>query len=235
MDKYNSSYYSSYNEYSEIERMLMADESIIWKGTPKKSAYVINASMKMAPFALIWLLFDGFFIVNFIGAGEMMGGMALVLIPFFALHLMPVWIWLFNMLTASKRWKNTEYAVTNKRVLIRNGLVGYQYDSIYYTDIANVSLRVGVIDKMLGVGDIYLSTKGGIIGAINSSRVNRSSIAPVILDVENPQEIFSMVQSTVMNIQTDIHYPNAYRPDNNPGYNTQYNPQYDMQEDNRYH
>lgn len=227
MDKYNSSYYSSYNEYSEIERMLMADESIIWKGTPKKSAYVINASMKMAPFALIWLLFDGFFIVNFIGAGEMMGGMALVLIPFFALHLMPVWIWLFNMLTASKRWKNTEYAVTNKRVLIRNGLVGYQYDSIYYTDIANVSLRVGVIDKMLGVGDIYLVTKGKIGGS-------GSGATPAILDVEEPDRAFGIIQGTVMNIQTDIHYPNAYRPDNNPGYNTQYNPQYDMQDDNRY-
>ncbi len=227
MDKYSSSYYTSYNEYGELERMLMPDESIIWKGTPKKSAYVINSSMKMAPFAIIWLLFDGFFIANFIGVGEVLGPMLFMIIPFFALHLMPVWIWLFNMLTASKRWKNTEYAVTNKRVLIRNGFVGYQYDSIYYTDIANVSLRVGVIDKMLGVGDIYLATKG--------YRVNGSKTSsPVILDVEDPQRVFHMVQSTVLNIQTDIQYPNAYRPDNNPGYNTQYNPQYDFNEDSRY-
>ncbi len=225
MDKYNSSYYTSYNEYSELERMLMPDESIIWKGIPKKSAYIINSSMKMAPFALIWLLFDGLFIYNFLSAGEMLGSMLLMIIPFFALHLMPVWIWLFNLLTASKRWKNTEYAVTNKRVLIRNGLVGYQYDSIYYTDIANVSLRVGTIDKMLGVGDIYLAMHVAI---------NGSKTSPAILDVEEPQRVFSIVQSTVMNIQTDIHYPNAYRPENNPGYGTRYNPQYDMQEDSRY-
>lgn len=226
MDKYNSSYYTSYNEYSELERMLMPDESIIWRGTPKKSAYVINASMKMAPIAIIWLLFDGTFIFSFFSAGQMARGMMLMIIPFFFLHLMPVWIWLFNVLTASKRWKNTEYAVTNKRVLIRNGLVGYQYESIYYTDIANVSLRVGMIDKMLGVGDIHLLTRG--IG------VNGSKTSPVILDIEDPQRVFSMVQSTVLNIQTDIHYPNAYRPENNPGYGTQYNPQYDMQEDSRY-
>ncbi len=226
MDKYNSSYYNTYSGYGELERMLMPDESIIWKGTPKKSAYVINASMKMAPIALIWLLFDGVFIANFIGAGELMGGMALILIPFFALHLTPVWIWLFNMLTASKRWKNTEYAVTNKRILIRNGLVGYQYETIYYTDIANVSLRVGVIDKMLGVGDIYLATK--VVGVSGTK-----TTSPAILDIEDPQRVFSMVQGTVMNIQTDIHYPNAYRPENNPGYNTQYNPQYNFDEDNR--
>ena len=228
MDKYNSTYYTSYGNYGELERMLMPDESIIWKGTPKKSAYVINASMKMAPIAIIWLLFDGFFIVNFLGfgAGGLMGRMALFLIPFFALHLAPVWIWLFNMLTASKRWKNTEYAVTNKRILIRNGLVGYQYETIYYTDIANVSLRVGVIDKMLGVGDIYLATK--VVGVSGTK-----TTSPAILDIEEPQRVFSMVQGTVMNIQTDIHYPNAYRPENNPGYNTQYNPQYQYHEDNK--
>lgn len=224
MNKYYDTGYSSYNE---IDRMLMPDESVIWRGTPKKSAYVLNSSMKMAPFALIWLLFDGFFIVNFLSAGELMGGMLMMIIPFFALHLMPVWIWLFNLLTASKRWKNTEYALTNKRVLIRNGLVGYQYESIYYTDIANVSLRVGTIDKMLGVGDIYLAM-------VNYGTGRGAASAPAFLDVEEPQRVFSMVQSTVMNIQTDIHYPNAYRPENNPGYGTQYNPQYDMQEDSRY-
>lgn len=224
MDKY---YAGQYGNYGELERMLMPDESIIWKGVPKKSAFVLNSSVKLAPFAIIWLLFDGFFIANFIGSGSMMGSMVLVIIPFFALHLMPVWIWLFNMLTASKRWKNTEYAVTNKRILIRNGLVGYQYETIYYTDIANVSLRVGVIDKMLGVGDINLAIRrAGMSGSTSSS--------PAILDIEDAQRVYNMVQSTVMNIQTDIHYPNAYRPDNNPGYNTQYNPQNHFNEDSGY-
>ncbi len=221
MNKY---YTGQYGAYSELDMMMMPDESVIWKGTPKKSAYIINSSMKMAPFAIIWLLFDGFFIATFIGAG-VVRQMLFFIIPFFALHLMPVWIWLFNMFTAAGRWKNTEYAVTNKRILIRNGLVGYQYESIYYTDISNVSLHVGVIDKMLGVGDIYLMT--------NSSTVGSGKNVPTILDIEDPQRVYGMVQSTVMNIQTDIHYPNAYRPENNPGYQTQYNPQYDYNKDSQ--
>lgn len=223
MNKY---YTGQYGTYSELDMMMMPDESVIWKGAPKKSAYIINSSMKMAPFAIIWLLFDGFFIATFIGTG-VVKQMLFFIIPFFALHLMPVWIWLFNLLTASKRWKNTEYAVTNKRILIRNGFVGYQYETIYYTDIANVSLRVGVIDKMLGVGDIYLAIRRtGMSGSSSSS--------PAILDIEDAQRVYNMVQSTVMNIQTDIHYPNAYRPDNNPGYNTQYNPQNHFNEDSGY-
>jgi len=129
--------------------------------------------------------------------------------------LMPVWIWLGNVLTAGGRWKNTAYAVTDKRILIRNGLVGYQYQSIYYADISNVSLNVGVIDKMLGVGDIRIVT---------DISVGKNSTYPMILDVENPQRVFSIVQKTVMDMQTDIHYPNALRPENNPGYGTQYRP-----------
>ena len=195
-----------------IQSLLMSDEQVIWAGDPKKSAYVLNASMKMMPFALIWLLFDGFFIFAIAGTGAMseMGGMKWFLVGFFALHLMPVWIWLSNLLTAGARWKNTEYAVTNKRIMIRNGLIGYEYKSLYYTEITNVSLQVGIIDRMCGVGDIHISSSKG---------------NGVILDVANPERVFGVVQRTVMDMQTDIHFPNALRPDNNPGYRTVYSPE----------
>lgn len=211
MNKY---YGGIYGFADGIEGQLMPDESIIWKGAPKKSAFIINSSMKLAPFALIWLLFDGFFIstITMSGAMEHMLGF---IIPFFAIHLMPVWIWIYQMITAAARWKNTEYAVTSKRIVLRNGLIGYHYQSIYYTEISNVSLHVGAVDRMLGVGDIYISM---------DSHANTNKNAPVILDVEDPQQVFAIVQQTVMDIQTDIHYPNALRPDTNPGYNTQYHP-----------
>ena len=210
MNKYYGSMGADMGE--GIQSLLMSDEQVIWAGYPKKSAYVLNASMKMMPFALIWLLFDGFFIFAIIGTGAMseMGGMKWFLVGFFALHLMPVWIWLSNLLTAGARWKNTEYAVTNKRIMIRNGLIGYEYKSLYYTEITNVSLQVGIIDRMCGVGDIHISSSKG---------------NGVILDVANPERIFGIVQRTVMDMQTDIHFPNALRPDNNPGYRTVYSPE----------
>jgi len=211
MDKYYGNMYGSTNS---IEGQLMPDESVIWKGMPKKSAFILNSSVKMAPFALIWLCVDGFMISTFAFSG-MMKQMAWFIIPFFALHLMPVWIWLYQMITAAGRWKNTEYAVTNKRIILRNGLVGYQYQSIYYTEISNVSLHVGAIDRMLGVGDVYI---------LMDAYANTGKDAPVILDVEEPGRVYSLLQQTVMDIQTDIHYPNALRPDTNPGYHTQYRP-----------
>ena len=218
MNKYYADTYGYYSGGNNIDAMLMPDESIIWRGTPKKSAFIINSGTKMMPFALMWLLFDGFFIATFLSFGGMglMSGMVLFLIFFFALHLMPVWIWLYNLLTAAGRWKNTEYAVTDKRIILRNGLIGYEYQSIYYTEICNVSLHVGFFDQMLGVGDIKI----GVL-------VQNSSTKPeaMILDIEDVQRVFSIVQRTVLDIQTDIQYPNALRPDINPGYTSAYRPE----------
>ena len=42
------------------------DETILWRGKPKKSAYILNEFLKMFPIALIWILFDGFFISMFL-------------------------------------------------------------------------------------------------------------------------------------------------------------------------
>lgn len=215
MNKYYN--YDNPSQINEFTSMLMPNETILWHGIPKKSAYIINASVKMLPIAIIWLLFDGFFIFNMISGSMMMGGMNFIMIPFFLIHLFPVWIWLGSTLTASRRWKNTQYAVTDKRILIRNGLIGYDYKSIYYTEINNVNLRVGMIDKMLGVGDIYLSLEG--------FTSKGHPIMSSIVDIEEPQKAFKIIQQAVLDIQTDIHYPNALRPETNPGYKTEYRPE----------
>ena len=210
---FRSKYENPYVTENSIDNVLMAGEQVIWSGKPKRNAFIINKSMTMMPFALLWLLIDGGFLIASIASGEFMA-VAWFFIPFFAVHLMPVWIWLSNVLTANKKWKNTEYAITDKRIIIKGGFVGYDIKSVYYTEINTVDLRVGVIDKMLGVGDIHIIENGIITG--------KNASMPAILDVENPMEVFKIAQKTVIDIQTDIHYPNGLRPDENPGYNTRY-------------
>ncbi len=79
-----------------------------------------------------------------------MGGRCL-----FAVHLIPVWIWIGNVVTAGTRWKNTEYAVTDKRIIIRSGFLSYEYQNIYYKEIADIHLHFGIIDRILHVGGYY--------------------------------------------------------------------------------
>ena len=202
MSKYNVD--NNINEIN-INSVLVEGENIIWSGQPKKSAFILNKTLTMLPIALVWLSFDSFFITSAFSSGDMLW----FLIPFFALHLMPVWIWLSNVLTANKRWKNTKYIVTDKRLIIISGFIGIDYQSIYYKDIKNVRLRVNIIDKLLGVGDIYFDLQ------------NPGNIA--FLDVEDCYQIYPKIQKVILDIQTDIEYPNNLRPESNDGYNTRYN------------
>lgn len=121
---------------------------------------------------------------------------------------MPVWIWLGNVLTANKNWQNTKYAVTDRRIIIEYGFISMNYQSIYYKDITNVNLKISVIDKMLKVGDIYFTTSTG---------PNLS-----FLDIEDAYTIYPKLQKIVLDMQTDIEFPNNLRPKENDGYNTTY-------------
>ena len=215
MSKYNN----SLGKQDLDTNPLVEGEGLILSVKPKKSAYIINRVLTMMPFALLWLAFDAGFITMFFGASgsfEEMKMMIPFLIIFFIFHLFPVWMWLGNVLTAGKTWQNTKYYVTDKRIIIQSGFIGMNYQTIYYKDIRNVNLRMGMIDKMLGVGDIYLD-----IGTIRTQNGTTQNVA-ILVDLENPQEIYTKLQKVVLDIQTDIEFPNAYRPEANPGYKTKY-------------
>lgn len=192
---------------------LAEGEQELWSAKPKKSAFIINNIVRMMPVALIWLLFDSFIIYVFISSGAIKE-MVLPIIIFFAFHLLPVWIWLGNIITASKKWKNTKYYVTDRRIIIQTGIIGASYDTIYYKDIKNVSLKIGVIDKLLKVGDIYIDT-----GNTTFTNSSTKKLFMTLLDIEKP---YTRLQKIVLDIQSDIEFPNAYRPSENPGYKTKY-------------
>ena len=192
--------------------MLAAGETIFWRGKPKRSAFIATKSLSMLPIAVLWLIIDLNFIGAAFGGGEMLGFM----IPFFLLHLMPVWIWLGNVITAGRRWKNTNYYVTNRRIIIQGGFLAVNETSLFYKDLQNAQLRIGLLDKLFQTGDIVFDN-----GIIVNNKQNRRF---VFEDLEDAQNVYRRVQKVILDIQTDMEFPNAYRPAENPGYNTQYRP-----------
>ena len=212
MKKIDENYFknSHAGEAVSMETMLGEDEQILWRGKPKKSAYLWNAFLKHFPIAFIWLLFDGGIIAMMIVTGAMKEAgapIAIFLTVFFAFHLLPVWIWLGNTLTAKKQCENLEYAFTNKRIIVRSGVVGVDYKNLYYAQIESVNLKVGLLDRLLKVGDIYIKCEGS---------------ASVLFDLEDPYFLTKKLQEIVLDIKTDVEFPNALRPENNPGYQTKY-------------
>lgn len=210
MSKYDSEY-----SYQSQRPPVVPGENVLLSVKPKKNAFIVNKVLGMLPIALIWLAFDSVFIGAAFSGN--MGGMSFFILIFMLFHLMPVWIWLGNVITANRRWKNTAYYVTDRRIILQSGFAAQQTQSLYYKDIRNVDLRIGMVDKLLGVGDIYFDT-----GAYHVHKGRQVTDYKMFLDIENPHEVYNRVQKIVMDIQTDIEFPNAYRPEENPGYNTQY-------------
>lgn len=195
---------------NNIDDVVNPGEKVLWRGKPNAKSYVLAAMVKMLPVALIWIAFDGtfiFFITMGMTRGDIPLGILGFVIPFFLLHLTPVWVWLANTVKAVREVKNLEYAVTDKRIIIRSGIIGIDFKFVNYTEIDSVNIKVGLIDKIFKVGDIYINS------SVNSA---------VLWDVENPYGIGTALQKVTTDIKSDIHYPNAKRPQDNPGYKTGY-------------
>lgn len=194
-------------EISEIKDMLDENEEILWQGKPNKKSYILSNFLKMLPIALIWLCFDGFFIAMIISTLSEIGGFIWFFILFFAFHLTPVWIWIGNFVRSIMEIKNIEYAITDKKIVIKSGIVGIDFKVFLYSEVTGVFIKRGFIDKYFKVGDIYINT---------------TSQKGVIYDVDNPYQVYKLLQQTSNDIKSDIYYPNALRPEENNGYNTKY-------------
>lgn len=195
---------------NEIEDVLGIDEHILWREKPNKKSYIWSRVLVMLPFALIWLLIDGGALVALFATGTFsdIGFLpTLGILVFMLFHMTPVWIWLGNIILGAKEHKNIEYAFTEKRIIVRSGIIGIDFKNIYYTDVQSVNLKVGLIDKLFNVGDVYI-------------KANQESV--VLFDIKHPYEITTKLQKITLDIKTDIYYPNALRPEENPGYNTKY-------------
>lgn len=221
MAKYNEkNFIKNEMHINNIEDFIQKDEEILWKDKPKKSAFIWSKILHLLPFALIWVLFDGFFIYMLASNNifsSMPTIMAIFLVFFFLIHLAPFWIWLSNVLTASAQHKNIEYVFTTKRIIIRSGII-IDIQNIYYADIQSVNLRVGLIDRLLKVGDIYITTADKSI---------------VLYDIQNPYVVVNKLQKIVNDIKTDIVFPNNLRPEENKGYRTKYKLEKDVNEDKK--
>lgn len=170
---------------------LAAGETILWRGKPQKKGFITTRCLAMLPIAAVWLLLDLQFMIPMFSAGDQL----LFMIPFFALHLMPVWIWLGSAVTAGRRWKNTMYFATNRRIIIQGGFLAVNETSLYYRDIRNTQIRAGLLDHLFGTGDIIFDD-----GFSYRSRRNRTP-AYMFEDLEDARQVYSRVQQILLDHQ----------------------------------
>jgi uncharacterized membrane protein YdbT with pleckstrin-like domain len=139
----------------------------------------------MLPIAVIWLIFD----LNFL---RLAGGDGFLLL-FLAVHMMPVWLWIGSAVTSVIQWRNEDYFITDKRVIIRKGIFNPQRQSVFLRDIHTVQLHYGLLDRMFGSGDVYINY------AVHRHGKHRSTSGWFLLNLQDPQSVQERIELLAMN------------------------------------
>ena len=196
----------------EFNRIMDSDEEILWRSRPKFIPYFIAAlslGIGLAIFGVIYF----FILKDNKNENKFFGNFFLLSIGF------PITIYLLTLLKKVFSYSNTSYAFTNKRVMIRSGFIGTDFKIIDYDKISDIQVTVSFIERAFNVGTIrFYSGRTETTDGITSQAYDRWEAIP------NPYEIFKQLKKISVDIKTDFNYPNALRPETNPGYNTKYFP-----------
>ena len=199
---------------NDLKKLIGPDESIYYEGKPNKKCYIFESIFNpLLPFALLWALIDFAVLGGIFMSGEM-GNTLLFIIPFMLIHLMPVWIYLGGVFFTVKKYKNTAYIVTDRAIYVSGGIFAQTFNTKPFAELSRIDLHRGVFDQMFNVGDI--------IATSNQYSENGRIATIKISSISNYLEVYNMVKKLQTDIYTDVMYPNAKRPTENPGYNTKY-------------
>lgn len=200
------------NLLPEFDSVKDDDEEILWTDKPKFIPYAITALS--LGFGI--LIFIGFYYAITKNIKNDSGSFSNFSTWFIAL---PAALFLFSFLSKILAYSNTSYAFTNKRVMIRSGFIGTDFKSIDYDKISDIQITVNFIERIFNVGTIrFYSGRTELNEGITTKLYDRWEAIP------NPYEVYKQLKKTSVDIKTDFNYPNALRPEANPGYNTKYNP-----------
>lgn len=196
------------HEELSLKDLINPGETLLWTGKPHKWSFILRPLLAMLPFVLLWCVFD-FTIIGFIVSSGELGEIWWFVVPFFAIHLMPLWSFIGQCITRNLEYKNVEYGITDTRVICRGGALGIDINSIDFSEIDGVKLNVGALEKLF-------FHCGSVI--VHGDNLKDPQI--IFVGIKDYINVYKRLQSLSFDVKTDIEYPNALRPDNNPGYKT---------------
>ena len=206
---------------NELTLLVGKGEKILYAGKPDKKCFIFESIFNpLLPFAIVWGLFDMFFI-GAAFSSDKADEAAFFIIPFMALHMMPVWLYLGGALLSFWRYRNTAYIVTDKGIYASGGIFGRTYKSKPFAELSHVDLHRGIFDQWFGVGDIITTSAQANPATLNGRRT--STNAGISIDsIANYAEVYKLVKQLQEDIYTDVMYPNDLRPSENHGYKSKY-------------
>lgn len=197
-----------------IDKIIDDNENILWRGKPNALLYIVgNPSIYLI--AIIWGLFDFFFISSFFREFTFMHGFFII---FFIIHLFPVWFAILMPIYRILNYGTIEYAITDKRVYISQGFFGRDVNNYEHRELTNLKVNVNFMENIKGLGTIILAYNGEEGNSSYSFKADNNKF----ISIEDPYDVYKLLKKVSLDVATDQAYPNAYRPEENTGYKTKY-------------
>ncbi len=142
---------------SKLDKFLDSGERVVWSGKPQRTPFVLPA-LGVIPFGFVFLAFIIFFFWSAASAGApdffLFSTIPFILVGVGIIFVPVVWQLL--------RYRNTEYLITNKRIITQTGAVGLDTSFVEFDKIQEIYVKVGLIDKLSGTGSLYAMTAGSM-------------------------------------------------------------------------
>jgi len=189
------------NKYLSL--ILEPDEKLLWNGKPEIKGMLLFSFLIIIGFLGISTLFflNSDFIVNGFKISSIAYSHPLnILCMAFSLlaFLTPFVMGLF--------YNITEYGITNKRILIKTGLIGAHVRSIYFNQIKSSFINVGVLDRISGSGTILIDT--GLTK--NCKKHGEKTVYSRFLFLKAPYQVYRLIQDCLPISKERIHLEQLY-------------------------
>lgn len=109
-----------------------------------------------------------------------------------------------------------EYAITQKRIIIKSGIIGTDFKSINFDQIREAIIDVGLIGKIFGVGSIKIDTGKTETYSSGGNKNNRGAIRTrtmfdTLKHIDAPYETYKIIQGTLDNRKESLYSGRADR------------------------
>lgn len=166
-----------------FESILCDDEEIIWIGNPKFIPFIISDFLSTS------LLIAVAIFISFSDIEPPENDLNDIWNFFLIIGLLLILKNIYSLLDKLFSFKNTIYAFTSKRLMVRTGYIQTYFNSINFDKITEIGVTAGFFERVFNVGTINFYTGKFEINEDKNTKVFESWCA-----ISNPYEIFKMVK-----------------------------------------
>lgn len=179
---------------SKLDKLLNADEKVLWSGKPVRKAFILPGLVSI-PFGLFFLAFSIFWMWGAASAGAP-NFFSLFGLPFV---LVGVGVTFGPSLLQLLRYRNTEYMITDKRIITQTGAIGLDTRFVDFDKVQEVYVQIGVLDRLFGTGSVYAMT-AGFSGFVPRGGYGYGGFAgnrPSLAALKEPYEVQKLLQEAI--------------------------------------